>query len=174
MKFVIERFRFVRGAIVGRLRQEIVDRQGDVIDCELVCNTVERMGGELPEGEYQVQVAKCPLLLRKMLFLWDATGAGYDVPSYDVPSPALCKRCKAAGKGRGRDRLPTLRSIPCPMMQPGNGPFALRRGGILVGEACPPGFVTHSQATFLQLYDRVKKAMGRKKEVRVEVRGEEC
>lgn len=51
----------------------------------------------------------------------------------------------------------------------GNGPFTLRQGGILVGEACPPGFVIHSQDTFLQLYDRIKKVIARKGEVVVEV-----
>lgn len=56
------------------------------------------------------------------------------------------------------------------MLQPGNGPFTLRQGGILVGEACPPGFVVQSQDTFLLLYDRIKKATGRKGEVTVEVR----
>ena len=58
------------------------------------------------------------------------------------------------------------------MFQPGNGPFTLRQGGILVGEACPPGFVIHSQDTFLQLYDRIKKVIARKGEVVVEVKEE--
>ena len=46
----------------------------------------------------------------------------------------------------------------------------VRQGGILVGEACPPGFVIHSQDTFLQLYDRIKKVIARKGEVVVEVK----
>lgn len=51
------------------------------------------------------------------------------------------------------------------MMQLGNGPFRLRQGGILIGEAHAPGFVLRSQERFLQLYDRVKKAMVRGSEV---------
>ena len=175
MKLVIDRFRYGRGAVVGRLSQDIVDREGDVIDREFICNTVERMGGKLPEGEYRVREAKCPLLHRKMLFLRDDSGAGREMPpSHDVPGPAVCKRCRAVVKGGGRDRLRALRSIPCPMLQPGNGPFTLRRGGILVGEARQPGFVAQSQDTFLQLYDRVKKALGRKGEVTVAVEGRQC
>ena len=47
----------------------------------------------------------------------------------------------------------------------GNGPFRLRQGGILIGEAHAPGFVLKSQERFLQLFDRVKKAMVRGSEV---------
>ena len=55
------------------------------------------------------------------------------------------------------------------MMQPGNGPFRLRQGGILIGEVHASGVVLKSQERFLQLYDRVKKAMVRGSEVVVEV-----
>ena len=41
----------------------------------------------------------------------------------------------------------------------------LRQGGILIGEAHAPGFVLRSQERFLQLFDRVKKAMVRGSEV---------
>lgn len=61
--------------------------------------------------------------------------------------------------------LEELYALPCPMMQPGNGPFRLRKGGILIGDAHAPGFVLRSQERFLQLFDRVKKAMVRGSEV---------
>ena len=61
--------------------------------------------------------------------------------------------------------LEELHALPCPMIQPGNGPFRLRQGGILIGEAHAPGFVLKSQERFLQLFDRVKKAMVRGSEV---------
>lgn len=45
MKLVLNRFRTVRGAVVGRLSLEIVDRKGGVVDHEPICDTVEREGG---------------------------------------------------------------------------------------------------------------------------------
>lgn len=157
MRLVLFRFRKVRGTVIGRLCQEIVDRQGGVIDHERLCDTVEREGGNVAPGEYRVQIGKCQLLHRKMLFLQE-------------PSPSVCKACRAECRHHERGHLSALHSVACPMLQPGNGPFTLRQGGILVGEACPPGFVVQSQDTFLLLYDRIKKATGRKGEVTVEVR----
>ena len=69
MKLVLNRFRTVRGAVVGRLSQEIVDRKGGVVDHEHICDTVEREGGCLEPGEYRVVVAKCRSFARKMMFL---------------------------------------------------------------------------------------------------------
>ncbi len=134
MRLVLSRFRTVRGAVVGRLFQEVSDRQGGLIDHERICDTVEREGGQLAPGEYRVVIDKCGFLHRKMPFLQSAVGGG--------------------------------------MFQPGNGPFTLRRGCILVGDACPPGFVIHSQSTFLQLYDRIKKVISRGGDVVVEVKEE--
>lgn len=45
MKLVLNRFRTVRGAVVGRLSLEIVDRKGGIVDHEHICDTVEREGG---------------------------------------------------------------------------------------------------------------------------------
>ena len=69
MKLVLNRFRTVRGAVVGRLSQEIVDRKGGVVDHEPICDTVEREGSCLEPGEYRVVVAKCRSFARKMMFL---------------------------------------------------------------------------------------------------------
>lgn len=69
MKLVLNRFRTVRGAVVGRLSQEIADRKGGVVDHEHICDTVEREGGCLEPGEYRVVVAKCRSFARKMMFL---------------------------------------------------------------------------------------------------------
>lgn len=55
------------------------------------------------------------------------------------------------------------------LIQPGNGPFNLPWGSILVGEARQPGFVVHSQPVFLQLFERLKKAISRGGEVGVRV-----
>lgn len=170
MKFFLNRFRRDRGAVVGRLSQEIADRKGGVVDHEHICDTVEREGGCLEPGEYRVVVAKCRSFARQMIFLEPIRD---DSPSSSsLPLPETCKLCRMERKSHEFGCLEELYALPCPMMQPGNGPFRLRQGGILVGEACPPGFVIHSQDTFLQLFDRVKKVIARKGEVVVEVKEE--
>lgn len=89
--------------------------------------------------------------------------------SSSLPLPETCKRCRMERKSHEFGCLEQLYALPCPMMQPGNGPFRLRQGGILVGEAHAPGFVLKSQERFLQLFDRIKKVIARKGEVVVEV-----
>lgn len=170
MKLFLNRFRRDHGAVVGRLSQEITDRKGGVVDHEHICDTVEREGGCLEPGEYRVVVAKCRSFARQMIFLEPIRD---DSPSSSsLPLPETCKLCRMERKSHEFGCLEELYALPCPMMQPGNGPFRLRQGGILVGEACPPGFVIHSQDTFLQLFDCVKKVIARKGEVVVEVKEE--
>lgn len=181
MKLVLSRFRTVRGAVIGRLFQEILDRNGGLIDHERICDTVEREGGNLAPGEYRVEIAKCSFYHRKMLFLHrlqsenssscDEAQLACACQSFANQSRA-CQSCAEERKHHERGHLSVLHAVKCPMFQPGNGPFTLRQGGILVGEACPPGFVIHSQDTFLQLYDRIKKVIARKGEVVVEVKEE--
>ena len=194
MKLVLNRFRTVRGAVIGRLFQEISDCKGGLIDHERICDTVEREGGNLAPGEYRVEIAKCSFHQRKMLFLHrlqsEKSSSSDEAPlaracetfanqscacqscaceSFANQSSA-CQSCAEERKHHERGHLSALHAVKCPMFQPGNGPFTLRQGGILVGEACPPGFVIHSQDTFLQLYDRIKKVIARKGEVVVEVK----
>ena len=201
MKLVLNRFRTVRGAVIGRLFQEISDCKGGLIDHERICDTVEREGGNLAPGEYRVEIAKCSFHQRKMLFLHrlqsekssssDEAQLACACQSRANQSCACqssacescscqsracqsnaCESCAEERVHHERGHLSALHAVNCPMFQPGNGPFTLRQGGILVGEACPPGFVIHSQDTFLQLYDRIKKVISRKGEVVVEVKEE--
>lgn len=193
MKLVLSRFRTVRGAVIGRLFQEISDRNGGLIDHERICDTIEREGGNLAPGEYRVEIAKCSFHQRKMLFLHrlqsekssscDEAQVSGDNQSCASGSRVCqsrasessacqsraCQSCAEERKHHERGHLSALHAVKCPMFQPGNGPFTLRQGGILVGEVCPPGFVIHSQDTFLQLYDRIKKVIARKGEVVLEV-----
>ena len=183
MKLVLNRFRTVRGAVIGRLFQEISDCKGGLIDHERICDTVEREGGNLAPGEYRVEIAKCSFHQRKMLFLHrllsekssscDEAPLARACETFANQSCACessaCQSCAEERKHHERGHLSVLHAVKCPMFQPGNGPFTLRQGGILVGDACPPGFVIHSQDTYLQLYDRIKKVISRKGEVVVEV-----
>lgn len=179
MKLVLNRFRTVRGAVVGRLSQEIVDRKGGVVDYEHICDTVEREGGCLEPGEYCVVVAKCRSFARKMMFLEavkkeasSSSDASSGVGCSSLPLPEICERCRLERKHHEFGCMDELHALSCPMLQPGNGPFRLRKGGILIGEAHAPGFVLRSQELFLQLFDRVNKVLRRGGEVVVEVKEE--
>ena len=179
MKLVLNRFRTVRGAVVGRLSQEIVDRKGGVVDHEHICDTVEREGGCLEPGEHRVVVAKCHSFARKMMFLeavkkeaFSSSDASSGVGCSPLPLPEICERCRLERKHHRFGCLDELHALSCPMLQPGNGPFRLRKGGILIGEAHAPGFVLRSQELFLQLFDRVNKVLRRGGEVVVEVKEE--
>lgn len=181
MKLVLNRFRTVRGAVVGRLSQEITDRKGGIVDHEHICDTVEREGGCLEPGEYRVVVAKCRSFARKMMFLEavkkeasssSSSDASSGVGCSPLPLPEICERCRLERKHHRFGCLDELHALSCPMLQPGNGPFRLRQGGILIGEAHAPGFVLRSQELFLQLFDRVNKVLRRGGEVVVEVKEE--
>lgn len=176
MKLVLNRFRTVRGAVVGRLSQEIVDRKGGVVDHEHICDTVEREGGCLEPGEYRVVVAKCRSFARKMMFLEavkkeasSSSDASSGVGCSPLPLPEICERCRLERKHHRFGCLDELHALSCPMLQPGNGPFRLRKGGILIGEAHAPGFVLRSQELFLQLFDRVNKVLRRRGEVIIRI-----
>lgn len=45
IKLFLNRFRRDHGAIVGRLSQEVVNRQGIVAGHQYICDTMEREGG---------------------------------------------------------------------------------------------------------------------------------
>ena len=176
MKLVLNRFRTVRGAVVGRLSLEIVDRKGGVVDHEHICDTVEREGGCLEPGEYRVVVAKCRSFARKMMFLEavkkevpSSSDASSGVGCSPLPLPEICERCRLERKHHRFGCLDELHALSCPMLQPGNGPFRLRKGGILIGEAHAPGFVLRSQELFLQLFDRVNKVLRRGGEVVIRI-----
>lgn len=176
MKLVLNRFRTVRGAVVGRLSQEITDRKGGVVDHEHICDTVEREGGCLEPGEYRVVVAKCRSFARKMMFLEavkkeasSSSDASSGVGCSPLPLPEICERCRLERKHHRFGCMDELHVLSCPMLQPGNGPFRLRKGGILIGEAHAPGFVLRSQELFLQLFDRVNKVLRRGGEVVIRI-----
>lgn len=192
MKLVLNRFRTVRGAVVGRLSLEIVDRKGGIVDHEPICDTVECEGGCLEPGEYRVMVAKCSSFARKMMFLEavkkeedDSSSSSLSsssstscsssstscssCSSSSLPLPETCERCRLERKHHRFGCLDELHALSCPMLQPGNGPFRLRKGGILIGEAHAPGFVLRSQELFLLLFDRVKKVIARKGEVVIRI-----
>ena len=167
MKLILQRRMLMNGALTGTLSVEHRNEYGRLSGIEKICDTMERKNGQLPTGEYRVVIGKCSRFARQMIFLEPIRDDSSS--SSSLPLPETCKRCRMERKSHEFGCLEQLYALPCPMIQPGNGPFRLRQGGILVGEAHAPGFVLKSQERFLQLFDRIKKVIARKGEVVVEV-----
>ena len=199
MKLILQRRMLMNGALTGTLSVEHRNEYGRLSGIEKICDTMERKNGQLPTGEYRVVIGKCSRFARQMIFLEpireEDSSFASEVESYSssseafvseasssevsssetasssssLPLPETCKRCRMERKSHEFGCLEELYSLPCPMMQPGNGPFRLRQGGILVGEAHAPGFVLKSQELFLQLFDRVSKMLRRGGEVVIKI-----
>lgn len=160
----------MNGALTGTLSVEHRNEYGLLSGIEKICDTIERKNGQLPIGEYRVVIGKCKCFARQMIFLEPITDEEeVSSLSSSLPLPETCKLCRMERKSHEFGCLEELYALPCPMMQPGNGPFRLRQGGILIGEAHAPGFVLKSQERFLQLFDRIKKVIARGGEVVIKI-----
>ena len=164
MEIYVYRLLRERGTIMGTLKV-VKEVAGEEIELVKVCGTVEREADCLPAGKYHVCIGKCIYHHRKMPFL---------VPM-DSSQCELC--CKARHSHEFGD-ISAFASLPCAMIQPGNGPFTMSRGSILVGEVHAPGYVLKSHPLFTTLYERIKKAVWRGNEVTLEIKevqkGEGC
>ena len=147
MEIYVNRLLRERGTIMGTLKV-VKEVAGEGIEQVKVCGTVERAADCLPAGKYRVCIGKCIYHHRKMPFL---------VPM-DSSQCELC--CKARHSHEFGD-ISAFASLPCAMIQPGNGPFTMGRGSILVGEVHAPGYVLKSHPLFTTLYERIKKAVWR-------------
>lgn len=156
MEIYVNRLLRERGTIMGTLKV-VKEVAGEEIELVKVCGTVEREADCLPAGKYLVCIGKCIYHRRKMPFL---------VPM-DSSQCELC--CKARHSHEFGD-ISAFTSLPCAMIQPGNGPFTMGRGSILVGEVHAPGYVLKSQSLFTTLYERIKKAVWRGNEVTLEIK----
>ena len=156
MEIYVNRLLRERGTIMGTLKV-VKEVAGEGIELVKVCGTVEREADCLPAGKYHVCIGKCIYHHRKMPFL---------VPM-DSSQCELC--CKARHSHEFGD-ISAFASLPCAMIQPGNGPFTMGRGSILVGEVHAPGYVLKSQPLFTTLYERIKKAVWRGNEVTLEIK----
>lgn len=154
MEIYVNRLLRERGTIMGTLKV-VKEVAGEVIELVKVCGTVEREADCLPAGKYRVRIGKCKRLNRKMPFL--------------VPS-SQCELCCKARHSHEFGDVTAFTSLPCAMIQPGNGPFTLGRGSILVGEVHAPGYVLKSQPLFTTLYERIKKAVWRGHDVTLEIK----
>lgn len=173
LNLYVERMIRERGAIMGLLKAENVN--DSEFDGQVkVCGTVERAADCLPVGTYRVCIGKCKRLNRKMPYL---VPMDEDVSASIESSKGLCvldsSQCELCCKARHSHEfgdISAFTSLPCAMIQPGNGPFTMSRGSILVGEVHAPGFVLKSQPLFTTLYERIKKAVWRGNEVTLEIK----
>ena len=156
MEIYVYRLLRERGTIMGTLKV-VKEVAGEGIELVKVCGTVEREADCLPAGKYRVCIGKCIYHHRKMPFL---------VPM-DSSQCELC--CKARHSHEFGD-ISAFASLPCAMIQPGNGPFTMSRGSILVGEVHAPGYVLKSHPLFTTLYERIKKAVWRGNVVTLEIK----
>ena len=156
MEIYVNRLLRERGTIMGTLKV-VKEVAGEGIEQVKVCGTMEREADCLPAGKYRVCIGKCIYHHRKMPFL---------VP-VDSSQCELC--CKARHSHEFGD-ISAFASLPCAMIQPGNGPFTMGRGSILVGEVHAPGYVLKSHPLFTTLYERIKKAVWRGNEVTLEIK----
>ena len=156
MEIYVNRLLRERGTIMGTLKvvKEVAGEENEQVK---VCGTVEREADCLPAGKYRVRIGKCIYHRRKMPFL---------VPM-DSSQCELC--CKARHSHEFGD-ISAFASLPCAMIQPGNGPFTMSRGSILVGEVHAPGYVLKSHPLFTALYERIKKVVWRGNEVTLEIK----
>lgn len=191
MKLILHRRMLMNGALTGTLSVEHRNEYGRLSGIEKICDTIERKNGQLPTGEYRVVIGKCSRFARQMIFLepikeeddsssaseaFVSEASSSEVSSSEtasssssLPLPETCRLCRMERKSHEFGCLEELYALPCPMMQPGNGPFRLRQGGILIGEAHASGVVLKSQERFLQLYDRIKKVIARGGEVVIKI-----
>ena len=173
MEIYVNRLLRERGTIMGTLKV-VKEVAGEEIEQVKVCGTVEREADCLPAGKYRVCIGKCIYHRRKMPFL---VPMDEDVASSMESSKGLCvldsSQCELCCKARHSHEfgdVTAFTSLPCAMIQPGNGPFTMGRGSILVGEVHAPGYVLKSQPLFSTLYERIKKALWRGHEVTLEIK----
>ena len=156
LNLYVERMIRERGTIMGLLKAENVN-DSEFDEQVKVCGTVEREADCLPAGKYRVCIGKCIYHRRKMPFL--------------VPMDSShCEFCCKARHSHEFGDVSAFTSLPCAMIQPGNGPFTMGRGSVLVGEVHAPGYVLKSQPLFTTLYERIKKAVWRGNVVTLEIK----
>ena len=156
MEIYVNRLLRERGTIMGTLKV-VKEVAGEGIELVKVCGTVEREADCLPAGKYRVCIGKCIYHHRKMPFLV-------------LVDSSQCELCCKARHFHEFGDISAFASLPCAMIQPGNGPFTMGRGSILVGEVHAPGYVLKSQSLFTTLYERIKKAVWRGNEVTLEIK----
>ena len=172
MEIYVNRLLRERGTIMGTLKV-VKEVAGEEIELVKVCGTVEREADCLPAGKYRVRIGKCIYHHRKMPFLVPMEEVSSSIESSKslcVLDSSQCELCCKARHSHEFGDISAFASLPCAMIQPGNGPFTMGRGSILVGEVHAPGYVLKSQSLFTTLYERIKKAVWRGNEVTLEIK----
>lgn len=172
LNLYVERMIRERGTIMGLLKAEN-ENDSEFDEQVKVCGTVEREADCLPVGKYRVCIGKCIYHRRKMPFLVPMEEVSSSMESSKglcVLDSSQCELCCKARHSHEFGDISAFTSLPCAMIQPGNGPFTMGRGSILVGEVHAPGYVLKSQPLFTTLYERIKKAVWRGNVVTLEIK----
>lgn len=152
---------------------EAVLKTDGISGCRIICRTND---SEPAPGCYNVSLQRCPRMGRTMPFIGQAPtvdtcrGCLDTVRLRRKQSACLAAPVVSPSASPAAPPRPTLTTLRCPMLQPGNGVFNLPQGAMVVGQPHPSRqILLESQATFLRLFDRMRKAVSRGKEVRLEM-----
>lgn len=130
------------------------------INGQYVCDTVENALTALPPGEYRIVRHYCKQYARKMPLVIAAKSQRPKANSQKPIEPP-CNRCKRKQHVGINTTMPLL----CPMLKPGNGVHGRTDGSIILGTRLIPGCLKHPHQAFGPLYQRIRKAIERGKEV---------
>lgn len=128
-----------------------------IINGEKVCHTAENAHSALCRGTYNICIHYCKQYQRQMPMV--------DILESEYLKDAECRLCEKLEYISLNSDLPTY----CPMLKPGNGAYTRTDGSILLGESIAPGCLKHPLKHFNGVYDRIRKVLGRGKEVELEI-----
>ena len=128
-----------------------------IINGEKVCHTAENAHSALCTGTYNIHIRYCKQYQRQMPMV--------DISECECIKDAECTLCEKVEYVSLNSNLPTY----CPMLKPGNGAYTRTDGSILLGESIAPGCLIHPLKHFNSVYDRIRKALGRHKEVKLQI-----
>ena len=135
-----------------------IKRQSDngrVIDGSLiingtkVCDTAENAGSAIGAGTYNISIHHCKQYGRRMPMV--------EIESCDLLKDDECSLCDILEHVCYNTDLPSF----CPMLKPGTGAYNRTDGSILLGEYIAPGCLKHPLKHFDNVFDRIRKVIGR-------------
>ena len=135
-----------------------IKRQSDngrVIDDSLiingtkVCDTAENTGSAIGAGTYNISIHHCKQYGRRMPMV--------EIESCDLLKDDECSLCDSLEHVCYNTDLPSF----CPMLKPGTGAYNRTDGSILLGEYIAPGCLKHPLKHFDNVFDRIRKVIGR-------------
>lgn len=128
-----------------------------IINGEKVCDTAENAACAISAGTYNMCITYCKQYGRRMPMV--------EIEGCDLLKADECSLCSELGYVCQNTNLPSY----CPMLKPGNGSYNRTDGSILVGEHIAAGCLKHPAGYFAAVFDRIRMALKRGKEVKLRV-----